>query len=153
MLLTGMGDPYGKPLQLEYRESIAPNDASEWQSWHKAIEHEINVRLEQVKERIKADDKLLVCEISCNVTQDGKIVNLRVEGGCPPEPFHSRISPDCPLPAFEQLALQKMSSLEGSPLLKFPSGATVTDVNVSGRFSQNYGPKFKKTLKEGSQAP
>jgi hypothetical protein len=151
MLLNGVGDRSGKPLKLSYKASVSTTSKA-WKEWFERIESEINCKLSDC-EPVKSNDKLLVVEVVCQVDQYGHLHNLRVEGACPPEPFHSRLAPNCPLPAFEKLALREMQTLEGAPCLKFPLGErTTAEVTISGRFYQNYGPRFI-LKKEAEQSP
>ncbi|MBZ0186501.1 MAG: hypothetical protein K8F91_09660 [Candidatus Obscuribacterales bacterium] len=135
MLLQGIGDQTANPLALRYQQYSRP-DSGNWKIWYDDLENEINKAFSELQIRADVDDKLLVVKASFVVNKQGEITNLEVQGLCP-EDFHLMI-------------ITALKSIQGNSKLTFPD-QNIEDalpIMISGRFSQNYGPKFLERKKE-----
>jgi hypothetical protein len=142
-LVAGVGDTNGTPLELKFNDSSENeflhaiqdrlSTTKDWKEWNQQLVEELDARFSHLRERIPADDKLVIAKARFVVTRERKIQGISIEN-------HSRSR------TFESMIKQTIQSLDGEPILAFPKSSTVQAVSKKGRFTQNYGPsRIQKT--------
>lgn len=136
MLIRDVEDQTSEPLALSYHDGAMALISDPVRSWRVELTNVLNDKFSQLQERSDVKDKLLVVETSFDINQNGQIGNLTVSRWCPAD-FHSMI-------------ITTLKSIEGNSILALPDRSldNTVSVTISGRFVQNYGPKFLKRKKE-----
>lgn len=136
-LIDGIGDNTGQPLTLDYNDTniaVSPTSKTQtdWRTWNDAVVLKIKQNLEHNSERVAADDKLVVARVRFEIRNGKTLRILSIEN---PSGFKG----------FEQIIKNSLTALNGDPVLKLPPTVkSRTFVLKTGRFSQNYGPRFIK---------
>jgi hypothetical protein len=112
---------------VNVEETVDPKLSLAWDDWNKRITGEILKRF--VRERHAFDDKVLKTLLTYDVTNDGKIINIKVAA-----PSYS--------PEFDAMCVLVIRSLDGdTALLEFPHGAkTLTREKSAFLYTLKYRP-------------
>lgn len=125
----GVGDLHNDPSGLKYVPSSIPtNSTSELREWWRKVSEEIDHRFRS-QSPIDSQDKLVVAVCAFEIRSDKKIVNIKMsKAGSNPE--------------FSSMMVRVLESLNGDAILDFPQSYEAEQIQLRGRFVQNYGPKY-----------
>ncbi len=107
-----------------------PDDSQElrsaWQLWHRRVDEAVFVRFDGVAQRAFANSRPFSCEAAYTVTHDRQIINVRLL-----KKSHNIV--------YNSMLLMVLKSMNGNPLLEFPSGSKREFVEKTGVFTRNCG--------------
>ncbi len=116
----------GKPLQGNLKQQDSPAMDIAWNEWHRRVAEAVYVRFNNMAKMAFPQSRPLACNITYTVTRDGQIINCRTLQGSGDK-------------VFDNMVLQVVASLNGSPLLQYPQGSRRQQVEKLAGFEHNFG--------------
>lgn len=134
-LLNGITELDSEPLSLRFIPEVYLNSKGDLNNWRDKVSLDINSNFSNQDKRSKVEDKLLVVKASLKIKRNGSIEITDVSKWCPAD--------------FRKIIADSLSSLESTSKILLPKSIDNKDeIEIKGRFIQNFGPRVLQRLEK-----